>query len=511
MRELREEEIRRLHMIAGKKGRLKLKAAIYARKSREDITELSLTTQIEECRTFIGKYDYLIDGESISVFSEDNASGMYTEYRDELQKLLREVKSGNIDVIVVSKSDRFSRDSANMTLLIQELDLNQAYLIALDDMGDDSAAGVLIKQIFWATNEFHVRRSAEDVMKVHTKLVKDGFTVGGPGNFGYDVINRKYVINAEEALAVNLVFDLFIAGKSYTEIADELELKGYKPRKSSRFSPSTILSILTNKRNCGISIWNSHEKRKERKRVIKELFPEVESEDVVVEAIVSKEGFDWAQKILKDRAVGRRNEGKSSYLLTGLIQCTTCNGAMTGNTQKSGRNKQTYRTYHCKNHSKKHGATCATKDVRVEYLESYILDQITYIINDRLNKTGFEQEIIDKYLENESHMLTRLKRDRTKYQDLLSKMTIGLYQATSEAVIRSTQLEIEKTDRLVQLTEGRIRKIEDKMGLVDATVTTVTTKKLRVEDIFINDEVSKRIIRQFISQITISNQDIIID
>lgn len=108
-------------------------------------------------------------------------------------------------------------------------------------------------------------------------------------------------------------------------------------------------------------------------------------------------------------------------------------------------------------------------------------------------------------------MLTRLKRDRTKYQDLLSKMTIGLYQATSEAVIRSTQLEIEKTDRLIQLTEERILKIEDKICLIDATVTTVTTKKLRVEDIFINDAVSKRIIRQFISQITISNQDIIID
>lgn len=93
MRELREEEIRRLHMIAGKKGRLKLKAAIYARKSREDITELSLSTQIEECKNFIEKYSSLIDDESISVFSEDNASGMYTEYRDELQKLMREAKS----------------------------------------------------------------------------------------------------------------------------------------------------------------------------------------------------------------------------------------------------------------------------------------------------------------------------------------------------------------------------------------------------------------------------------
>lgn len=348
-------------------------------------------------------------------------------------------------------------------------------------------------------------------MKVHTKLVKDGYTVGGPGNFGYDVINRKYVINTEEALAVNLVFDLFIAGKSYKEIADELELKGYKPRKSNRFSPSTILSILTNKRNCGISIWNSHEKRKERKRVIKELFPEVISEDVVVEAIVSKERFDLVQKLLKDRAVGKKSNGKSSYLLTGLIKCAVCGRAMTGNTQKSGRNKQTYRTYHCKNHSKKHGATCATKDVRVEYLESYILDQITFIINNRVNKTGFDQQIIDKYLENESHTLTRLKRDKTKYQDLLSKMTVGLYQATSKAVIRSTQVEIEKIDRLIKLTEERISNIEEKIGQIDAIVTTVTTKKLGVEDIFINDEVSKRIIRQFISQITISNQDIIID
>lgn len=511
MRELRKEEIARLHMIASKKSKMKLHVSIYARKSREDKTEMSLPTQIDECKEFISKYDSLLDIENVEIFSEDNVSGFFLDQRDEQNRLIDSVRDKMTDVIVVSKSDRFSRDSVTMASLIRTIEKHDAYLIVLDDLGDESAAGILIKQIQWATNEFQVRRSAEDVMKVHSRLVDNGYTVGGPGNYGYDVKNRKYVINPEEAIGVDLVFSMFLEGKSYKEIVDELETRGIQPRKTNRFSFATIHSILTNERNCGISTWNSHKKRKDRDRVIKELFPEVKSEEVVPEAIISKERFDLVQELLKSRATGRTIKGKSPYLLTGLLECGSCNESITGNSQRSGRKKQRYRTYECKNHKKKHGGNCSTKPIRVEYLEDIIKDQIMTIMNNSIQEVGIEQEIVDSYLAQERNTLVRLKRERTEYQNLISKMTVGLYQSVSPTVKRATEQEIERLDTVLTQTDNRIKEIEHKIDTIVTTVATATTKKLDKEEIFINDELSKRIIRTFVSKIEVTNQEITID
>ena len=252
-----------------------------------------------------------------------------------------------------------------------------------------------MKHVMLATNEFQVRRSAEDLMKVHSRLVEKGYTVGGPGNYGYDVIDRKYVINPEEGIVVDLVFEMFLNGSSYSQIKNELSNKGYKSRTDKRFSDSTINSILTNKRNCGISIWNSHEKRKKRDRVLKELFDEVVSNDVVLEPIISKEKFNRVQEVMSSRKIGTKGGRNTSYMLTGLIKCSECGSSMTGNSQISGRNKTKHSTYQCRNHLKKNGSTCSTKHMNTTYIEKYLMSHISIIINNELTKSGIGLFTVD--------------------------------------------------------------------------------------------------------------------
>ena len=339
MRSLRSEELKKLRLMAIKRDIDQLRVGIYARKSREDISNASLDTQIEECTKFISENKNILKLDQVDIHKEDNVSGMYLEKRDELEKLLGKLEMKQIDIIISSKSDRISRSLPNMSLIIQRIEKADGYLILGDDLGDNSAAGVFMKHVMLATNEFQVRRSAEDLMKVHSRLVEKGYTVGGPGNYGYDVIDRKYVINPEEGIVVDLVFEMFLNGSSYSQIKNELSNKGYKSRTDKRFSDSTINSILTNKRNCGISIWNSHEKRKKRDRVLKELFDEVVSNDVVLEPIISKEKFNRVQEVMSSRKIGTKGGRNTSYMLTGLIKCSECGSSMTGNSQRSGRNK----------------------------------------------------------------------------------------------------------------------------------------------------------------------------
>ena len=146
MRELRQEEITKIHLMAAKKGLIKLNVSIYARKSTEDKTDTSIATQIENCREFVQKYDSLFTLSEEHIFQEDKVSGMYIENRKELSKLLNLVDKGIINVVVVARSDRFSRDSANMVMLLRKLEAKGVYFIAGDDLGDDSAAGILISK-----------------------------------------------------------------------------------------------------------------------------------------------------------------------------------------------------------------------------------------------------------------------------------------------------------------------------------------------------------------------------
>jgi hypothetical protein len=128
-----------------------------------------------------------------------------------------------------------------------------------------------------------------------------------------------------------------------------------------------------------------------------------------------------------------------------------------------------------------------------------------------IQQKGFDSDLLESYLEQERAMLVRLKREETEYQNLLSKMTIGLYQASSVTVKKATEQEIERLDRVITQTSIRIFEIQKKIDTIVTSITTVTSKNLTKEQIFVNDELSKRIIRTFISKIKVTNQDISIE
>jgi len=506
MRELRAEEIKLLRIMAIQNDVTKLQCGIYARKSREDKTKSSLDTQVDECKTFIQANHQLLTLNINAIHKEDDVSGFTIEGRDELEKLVRKVEAGSIHVIVISKDDRFSRSIGYGEMLRIRIDKAHGYLIIGDEIGDSSSVGIFMNQVLRASGEFQVRRSAEDVMKVHTKQVKDGLTVGGPGNYGYDVKDRKYVINPEEAAVVDIVYDMFLKGSSYSDIRETLETKGYKSRSGKLFSNSTIHSILTNQRNCGISVWNSHAKRKKRERVVKQLFDEVVSEDVVEEAIIDRATFNRVQEVLSTRKIGAKGGSNSNYLLTGILKCE-CGSAMSGNSQRCGRAKKIQVTYQCRNHLKKHGGTCGTKNLNAKYLETYVQTLVTKLVNDRLSVYGVNQELLNGLLNQEQKRLSRQRRELATLNDRLEKMTIALYDCSSDSVrkattkaIESTTLNIEKIENSIKFKENSIKQLK--------TIHGVSGIKFTKEQLFANRELGRRLIFSLIDEIKVNNKDI---
>ena len=505
MRDLRQAEVEQLLKRIQDLKLKKLKVAIYARKSREDEMGTSLSTQIEECNTFIERYNFLFETNESFTFQEDNVSGFFIEHREQYSKMMKLVENGEIQVVLTMKIDRFSRDSVNIPKYIEEITSKGAYFIAGDDLGDDTAAGILIKQIMWATNEFVGRRSVEDSMKVRLKLSRDGYAVGGVGNYGYDIINRKYMINPEEAIVVNIAFDRIIQGSSYKEIIDELDIKGYKSRSGKKFSLSTINSILTNERNYGLNIWNSEKKRKDKKRVLKEAFGEVSSLEAVPEPIIIKEKFDKVQSIIQTRIVPRTGIKHKPYLLTGLVRCAKCGGLMTGFSQKAGHSGTRMRYYICPRHTDKRGSKCETKGINATHLENTVKSMINEMIDKHVSNTGVSNTVIQQFLKEDNRIRTRLKRELSKYEEKVEKLLLGLDDITSDTVKKTVIHRIEQTGKLIDHTNSSVNELELRLSMYQANTIQ---SQLNSTNLLASDGLVRELITNVIDAIVVNNTEV---
>jgi len=487
-------------MVALNKGN-PLSVAAYARKSREDKEFASIDQQLAACSEFASKYSKYIILMEEHKFGEDNVSGMFVENRKMLQDLLTLVEEGKIKVVLVTKTDRLSRDAGQTLSLMKKLDACGVMLISGDDQGDNSAAGVLAKQVMWATNEFTVRRAIEDTMAAKKRKTEMGFSCGGPGSYGYDVVHKRYIINPQEALTVSRIYDLYIGGNSLREIADILAIEGHHPRMAERFSKATILTILRNERNCGINVWNSQRKRKKRNRISLLEFEEVICDTAIDKPIVTRATFDLAQELLNSRTQGRdRSSGAPGYLLTGLIKCS-CGASMIGNSTKGGRNHALRRTYMCSNRKSKR--TCSMKDINADYLETSVRELFNEALKEYIEQNGIPQIAVDESTEALNKRIREIKEEVTTNEKLLSRLVIQKAEATADNVIAATDAVIQqKSNYMTHLTTTLQELIERRDGIKKKL------ENLEDFDYMSNNSLSKELLERYIEEIRVDETGI---
>ena len=134
-----------------------------------------------------------------------------------------------------------------------------------------------------------------------------GKTTGGKPLFGYRYTeDKKYEIDEVEAVAVRLIFDEYIAGKGYVEIAKTLNNRGYRTRRGNEFSKNSMHDIIVNRRYIGTAILgknrmerngkrNSHRPDHEDMLIIENICP----------AIITDEVFKAAQAEMQARKKAR--------------------------------------------------------------------------------------------------------------------------------------------------------------------------------------------------------------
>ena len=510
MKILDEKEIKTLKALlterSKKYGRKKLRAAIYARKSAEDIRDTSLPMQIANCRDLIERYDFL---EEYKVFQEDGVSGMFTDIRPQYLEMMELAEKREIDVIVVMKLDRLSRDVADASTAIKLISAYRCHLIAGDDVAEtNTPSGEFMRNILLAQNQYYSRRVASDVIDAECKNARKGLTAGGIPPYGLKIIDKHFELNEKEAPAIKIMFERCAKGCSYKEIIDELDSLGFHTRAGNRFSYSSLNALLRNDKYYGTFVYNRIGGKKKKHRVLNEFFDEVRNE-CAIPPIITKKLFDKVQAKLDSRkGICRPRQNTSNFVLTGLLFCKDCGSPMSGATNTGGRNKEKYRRYICPKHIGRNGATCKTKPIRADYLENAVKSILTESINAYLTSADSTAlfEGLEKSVQQKIGILSR------RISDLENQIKSFLDKAANTSSSKLAERYEKQTEEYICSQEQKkadIAQLKSELQQIQNLKNDFRShnRALTENEIFTSKEVTRELFHIFIRRIEIDDQN----
>src|SRR3954453_19888217 len=207
----------------------KLRCAIYTRKSSEEGLEQdfnSLDAQREACEAFIASQKH--EGWNIlpEMYDDGGFSGGTIE-RPAFQRLLSDVSEGRIDVVVVYKVDRLTRSLSDFAKIVDVFDRHAVSFVSVtQQFNTTSSMGRLTLNILLSFAQFEREVTGERIRDKIAASKKKGMWMGGQPSLGYDVRNRKLVINETEAKTVRMIFQRYVELKSVRDLKAELEAAG---------------------------------------------------------------------------------------------------------------------------------------------------------------------------------------------------------------------------------------------------------------------------------------------
>lgn len=483
----------------------KIKVVGYARFSSSMQREESITAQ----KRYMMMYAKRNNMEVIDWYC-DEAKSAKTVNRPEFQRMINDAKNNpEFKAVLVHKTDRFSRnlsDSIQYKKLLEEYGVQ---VIFVNERFEDNPESHLLYHIMGSVNQFYNENLAREVMKGLKENAYQCKFTGGRPPLGYDVDkDLKLVINEKEAEAVRLIFEMSAEGYGYGETIDKLNILGYKTKKGLPFVKNSLYEILKNEKYKGTYIFNRScsanalNKRNNHRRKPEEEIIRIENG---CPAIVSSGLWHRANAVKKATRSSFTN-AKNTYLLTGLIHCGECGGKFHGNIRYNKNN--TNLVYRCS--AKKNKRKCESKEIRCEYLDSFVIDKfVEFFFNDdnikvitkQLNEQYSKSCISDLEYNEAKSTLKILEKSRNNLVEAIAKT--GINDIMSDK-IKEYEEQIKKTAEFIQKYEKQ--KI-DRVIPEDEVREQIN----HLKDYFYNPKNiirTKFVLSQYIDRIDISNENV---
>ena len=320
-------------------------------KDKQDAT-LSFPSQREAC---LRKVEEL--GGQLVVDFTDQESGRRDD-RVAWSDLVREARDRDgrrFDAVVVYSTSRLARDLFHALAYERELaraGVEVFYAIAAGDQ--TSPEGRLVRHIFQALDQFEVEKLGRETRRGQIENARQGYRNGGRAPYGYRLAHEDHpdprrasagdtksrlVPDPQQAPTVFEIYERYLAGSGFKEIADHLNRPGgpTPPRHvdsrrntTGKWSKTTIRAILANPVYTGRLYWNRLDFRQAKLGegpVIRRAADEWIESEARHEALIPDEWFKATTAELTRRASSegsrRRSRQRRAYLLRGIVHCAT--------------------------------------------------------------------------------------------------------------------------------------------------------------------------------------------
>ena len=205
------------------------RCAIYTRKSSEEGLEQdynSLHAQREACEAFI-KSQAGEGWKLIKTPYDDGGFSGGTMERPALQRLLAHIREGLIDVVVVYKVDRLTRALADFAKMVELFDAQKVSFVAVtQQFNTTTSMGRLTLNVLLSFAQFEREVAGERIRDKVAASKRKGMWMGGRVPMGYDLRERKLLINHEEARIVKHIFERYLELGGVRSLKHDLEARG---------------------------------------------------------------------------------------------------------------------------------------------------------------------------------------------------------------------------------------------------------------------------------------------
>jgi site-specific DNA recombinase len=342
----------------------KLRCAVYTRKSSEEGLEMefnSLDAQREACEAYIVSQR----GEGWTLvpdrYDDGGVSGGTLE-RPALKRLLADVEAGRIDIVVVYKVDRLSRSLLGFHKLIEMFERRKTTFVSItQSFNTTDAMGRMHLNIMLTFAQYEREATGERIRDKVAASRKKGIFMGGWAPFGYEVRDRKLIIQPVDAEQVRSIFKRFVQLKSATLLARELVLAGATNRYGHLLDKGVLYRLLNNRVYIGDAVHKGTAYPGEH------------------QAIIDRKLWDQTHAILKlsPRKRAARTRAQTPALLKGLLFGPDGAAMSPTHTRKAGR---LYRYYISQSVMKRGTDACPIRQVPAAEIERIVINQIRSLL-----------------------------------------------------------------------------------------------------------------------------------
>ena len=342
----------------------KLRCAVYTRKSSEEGLEQefnSLDAQREACEAYV--VSQRAEGWMLvpDRYDDGGVSGATLE-RPALKRLLADIQAKKVDVVVVYKIDRLSRALMDFAKLVEIFDRNEVTFVSVTQaFSTTTSMGRLTLNILLSFAQFEREVIGERIRDKFAASRRKGMWMGGWAPLGYDIRDRKLIVNECEADLVRSIFTRFARGTPPRQLIEALAGKGALNKQGKLIEKGYLYRVLNNRVYLGEAVHKGTAHPGEH------------------DPIIDKNLWDQVHALidLSQRARTKRPLGRTPAMLKGLIFGPTGAAMTPAHTRKNGK---LYCYYVTTDLVRNGTSTCPVRRVPAAQIEAVVISQIRSMV-----------------------------------------------------------------------------------------------------------------------------------